>query len=272
MKAKRDGELATFAHYDLSSGEICVYVKDRHIGDIMRSVAHELKHVEQHLKGVLNADSGNDGSPHENEANSFAGIMMRKFGKDFPEIYENYNSDKVVINEDVKTIDNFYAENNINPDDLSYLGSGDFGKAYSIGDGRVLKKTSSKNEFNLAKQMEGKDIPVLNSIAKIYKTDIINNQMLIILEELEEDSHIEDLYYELQNYLDEQGLSIQYIDYLDTDEMEISDELQAFMNDLDDIIRAYRYLGVEASDIRPENMGYSKDGKLKAFDIDDKQR
>ena len=176
------------------------------------------------------------------------------------------------LNENVKTIDSFYAENNINPDDLSYLGSGDFGEAYSIGDGRVLKKTSSKNEFNLAKQMEGKDIPVLNSIARIYKTDIINNQMLIILEELEEDSHIEDLYYELQNYLDEQGLPIQYIDNLDTDGMEISDELQSFMNDIDDIIRAYRYLGVGASDIRPENMGYSKEGKLKAFDIDDKQR
>lgn len=176
------------------------------------------------------------------------------------------------LNENVKTIDDFYVENNINPDDLIYLGSGDFGEAYSIGDGRVLKQTSSKNEFNLAKQMEGKDIPVLNSFAKIYKTDIVNNQMLIILEELEEDSHIEDLYYELQNYLDEQGLPIQYLDNLDTDEMEISDELQSFMNDLDDIIRAYRYLGVEASDIRPENMGYSKDGKLKAFDIDDKQR
>lgn len=176
------------------------------------------------------------------------------------------------LNENVKTIDDFYVENNINPDDLIYLGSGDFGEAYSIGDGRVLKQTSSKNEFNLAKQMEGKDIPVLNSIAKIYKTDIVNNQMLIILEELEEDSHIEDLFYEIQNHLDEQGLPIQYIDYLDTDEIEISDELQSFMNDLDDIIRAYRYLGVEASDIRPENMGYSKDGKLKAFDIDDKQR
>lgn len=176
------------------------------------------------------------------------------------------------LNENVKTIDNFYAENNINPDELSYLGSGDFGEAYSIGDGRVLKKTSSKNEFNLAKQMEDKNIPVLESIAKIYKTDIINGQMLIILEELEEDSHIEYLYYELQNYLDEQGLPIQYISNLDTNELDISDELQNFMNDLDDIIRAYRYLGVEASDIRPENMGYSKEGKLKAFDIDDKQR
>lgn len=176
------------------------------------------------------------------------------------------------LNENDKTINDFYHENGINPDELSYLGSGDFGEAYSIGDGRVLKKTSSKNEFNLAKQMEGKDIPVLNSLAKIYKTDIINRQMLIILEELEENLRIEDLYYELQDYLDEQGLTIQYLHMLDTDEIQISDKLQSFMDDLDDIIRAYRYLGVEASDIRPENMGYSKDGKLKAFDVDDKKR
>jgi hypothetical protein len=192
--------------------------------------------------------------------------------EDIRKMIDKVKNFKQFVNENVKTIDNFYTENNINPDNLNYLGSGDFGEAYSIGDGRVLKKTSSKNEFNLAKQMEGKDIPVLKSIAKIYKTDIINGQMLIILEELEEDSHIEDLYYELQNYLDEQGLHIQYIANLDTDELNISDELQNFMNDLDGIIRAYRYLGVEASDIRPENMGYSKEGKLKAFDIDDKQR
>ena len=74
----------------------------------------------------------------------------------------------------------------------------------------------------------------------------------------------------LQNYLNEQGLPIQYLDHLDTSELDISNELQSFINDLEDIITAYRYLGVEASDIRPENMGYSKDGKLKAFDIDDK--
>ncbi len=53
-----------------------------------------------------------------------------------------------------KTLDDFYLENNINPNDLKYLGRGDFGQAYSIGDGRVLKKTSSKNEFKFAKQMQ----------------------------------------------------------------------------------------------------------------------
>ena len=176
------------------------------------------------------------------------------------------------INESEKTLEDFYVENNIDPEELSYLGKGDFGTAYSTGDGRVLKRTTSKSEFKLATEMEQSDTPVLNSFVKIYKTEIVKGEMYILQEELIEDSHIEDLYSELQSYLDDQGLPIQYLDHLDTDDLDISDELQKFMDDIDDINRAYRYLGIEASDIRPENLGYSQDGKLKAFDIDDKQR
>jgi hypothetical protein len=176
------------------------------------------------------------------------------------------------IKESEKTMNDFFLENNIDEDNLSYLGQGDFGKAYSIGDGRVLKKTTSKNEFKLAQEMENNDSPVLNAFAKIYKTDIINNQMLIILEELYEDSYIEDLFYQLEEHLNEQNLPIQYIDYLEIDNLNISDELQNFINDIYDIVMAYRYLGIEASDIKPENMGRSKDGKVKAFDVDDKRR
>lgn len=176
------------------------------------------------------------------------------------------------INESEKTLEDFYVENNIDPEELSYLGKGDFGTAYSTGDGRVLKRTTSKSEFKLATEIEQSDAPVLNSFVKIYKTEIVKGDMYILQEELIEDSHIEDLYDELQSYLDEQGLPIQYLHYLDTDDLDISDELQKFMDDIDDINRAYRYLGIEASDIKPDNLGYSQDGKLKAFDIDDKQR
>jgi hypothetical protein len=171
-----------------------------------------------------------------------------------------------------KSLEQFYEENNIDKDNLSYLGKGDFGTAYSIGDRRVLKMTSSKNEFEIAKKLENNNSPVFDSFAKIYKTEIIGRDMYIILEELDTDSSIEDLYYELQNLLDEQGLPIQSLSYLDTDELNISKELQSFMDDMEDIIRAYRTLGIEASDIRPENLGYSENLKLKAFDIDDKQR
>jgi hypothetical protein len=176
------------------------------------------------------------------------------------------------INESEKTLEDFYSENNIDPENLSYLGKGDFGVAYSTNDGRVVKRTTSKNEFRLAREIEQSDSPVLDSFVKVFKTEIIKGEMYILQEELIEDSHIEDLYYELESHLSDQGLPIQYLDQLDTDDLDISDELQKFMDEIDDINRAYRYLGVEASDIRPENLGYSEDGKLKAFDIDDKQR
>lgn len=182
------------------------------------------------------------------------------------------NQVKIYLSESIKSLNDFYVENNIDEDGLSYLGRGEFGEAYSIGDGRVLKKTSSKNEFNLAKKIENNNAPILDSIAKIYKTEIIDGQMFIILEELEEDSEIETLFYELLSVLEEQGLSIEYMGHLDLDEIEISNELNRFMDELDDIVRAYRYLEIDSPDISPENMGYSKEGKLKAFDVDDKRK
>lgn len=179
---------------------------------------------------------------------------------------------KLLLKEDSKSLEQFYEENGINEDNLSFLGKGDFGIAYSIGDGRVLKKTNSKTEFEIAKQLENNNAKVLNAFAKIYKAEIVDNKMLIILEELDTDSSIEYLYFELQDLLEEQGLPMQYLDNLDTGEVQISDELSSFMSDMSDIIRAYRYLGIEASDIRPENLGYAEDGTLKAFDIDNKNK
>ena len=182
---------------------------------------------------------------------------------------------KQIIQEQIRHLNfnQFYIDNNIDPENLSYLGKGDFGEAYSTGDGRVLKLTNSKSEFNLANEIINNNAEVLrNGFANIYKTEIVDNYMLILMEELDEDSHIEDLYYELQNYLEEQNLPIQYLNYLETDELELSDELISFIDDVDDIIRAYRYLGVEASDIKPDNMGRDKNNKIKAFDIDDKSR
>jgi hypothetical protein len=42
----------------------------------------------QNLDKRLTSTSGEDGSPDENEANSLAGVIMRKFGRDNPQIYE----------------------------------------------------------------------------------------------------------------------------------------------------------------------------------------
>lgn len=59
-------------------------VTGRHPVDICRTLAHELVHFKQNENNQLNPDSGETGSNEENEANSVAGIIMRKFNKQFP--------------------------------------------------------------------------------------------------------------------------------------------------------------------------------------------
>lgn len=78
----------TLGHNDLTSNEIVVYCKGRLTADILRTLAHELVHSAQMIAGEITKDSGSDGSPQENEANSLAGIILRKFGRSNPEIYD----------------------------------------------------------------------------------------------------------------------------------------------------------------------------------------
>ena len=90
-KDRDDNGIVTTAYYHIASCAICVYVKDRAIMDVMRSVAHELVHHKQNERGELNGspEEGADGSPLENEANAKAGEIIRIFGKQNPEIYRN---------------------------------------------------------------------------------------------------------------------------------------------------------------------------------------
>ncbi len=85
---ERTPDLSTTAYYNLD-GFVKVYVKDRAIIDICRSIAHELTHHKQNLEGrLLDAvKDGADGSDIENEANAKAGEIIRKYGKLNPEIY-----------------------------------------------------------------------------------------------------------------------------------------------------------------------------------------
>jgi hypothetical protein len=168
--------------------------------------------------------------------------------------------------------DEFYTKNNINPEELDYLGDGDYGEAFSIGNtGRVLKITSSYSEYEIAKELIGK-AKEYSSFVEFYDATEINSRYYIVEEEVDTDSSIEDLYYDLSNMLEEQGLPIQYLDNLDEENLDISPKLRKFMNEISDINHDYRGLGIEASDLRPENLGYDKNGKLKAFDIEDKRR
>ena len=67
-----------------SSNGINLSVEGRHPVDVCRTLAHELVHYKQGTQNQLNQDSGETGSPEENQANSMAGIIMRKFSQEFP--------------------------------------------------------------------------------------------------------------------------------------------------------------------------------------------
>lgn len=69
--------------------QINITVVNRHIMDILRTLAHELVHFKQDTEGrITSPDDGKDGSPIENEANAMAAVVMRKWGKMHPEMFK----------------------------------------------------------------------------------------------------------------------------------------------------------------------------------------
>jgi len=83
-------DIRTTAYYNNGEKRVKVYVKNRAIVDVCRSIAHELVHHKQNLEGrITNPEiDGADGSEIENEANAVAGVIIRKWGRIHPEIYE----------------------------------------------------------------------------------------------------------------------------------------------------------------------------------------
>jgi hypothetical protein len=82
-------ENRTFGQYMPSKKSIAISIRGRHPLDIMRTLAHELVHYKQSIEGRLKPQSGQTGSQEENEANSKAGIIMRKFAKAYPDAFSS---------------------------------------------------------------------------------------------------------------------------------------------------------------------------------------
>jgi cytidyltransferase-like protein len=85
----RAKEMHSFGCFDPNTKKIWVYVKNRNMADILRTLAHELVHRRQEEQGRLDPTSGQTGSPIEDEANAMAGVLLRNFGKINNNIYEN---------------------------------------------------------------------------------------------------------------------------------------------------------------------------------------
>lgn len=88
----------SFGAFHNNDQSIKLSIINRHPLDIMRTLAHELCHYKQYTQGKINQRSGETGSSEENEANSVAGIIMRKWGKSNPNMF----AQKPIIREAIK--------------------------------------------------------------------------------------------------------------------------------------------------------------------------
>ncbi len=93
VKLRRDPQWPqvhkTFGRYSDDTKTLEVAWGQRHIMDVLRTVAHELTHKHQHEREGhrMGPDAGETGSPYENEANARAGVLMRDYGRLHPEYF-----------------------------------------------------------------------------------------------------------------------------------------------------------------------------------------
>jgi hypothetical protein len=84
-----DTEQPTFGRFENEAEVIYLGISGRHPLDILRTLAHELVHYKQHVNGELNDQSGDTGSPEENEAHIVAGVIMRNFNKQHSQYFKD---------------------------------------------------------------------------------------------------------------------------------------------------------------------------------------
>lgn len=75
-------------YYNNDTDVMWIYTGNRNLIDILRTVAHELTHRKQHEGGRTYPGQSYPGSKIEQQADVMAGILMKLYGKMYPEIIE----------------------------------------------------------------------------------------------------------------------------------------------------------------------------------------
>ena len=89
IQLRRDPEWSarnkTFGRFNTETGALEVSIGNRHVMDVLRTVAHELVHQRQSELEDMPDTSGETGSKYENQANALAGVLMRDYAELHPE-------------------------------------------------------------------------------------------------------------------------------------------------------------------------------------------
>ena len=109
LNLKPHNDTSALGYTSMEDGSVTIVVGDRHQMDIMRTLAHELVHCKQM---TTHTPCGDTGSKDENEANALAGILMREWGQQNPDLFTEGKN----MREDSRTVSNY------NPDGKTYKG------------------------------------------------------------------------------------------------------------------------------------------------------
>lgn len=153
-------------------------------------------------------------------------------------------------------------------EEIDFLGSGDFGEAYSIDEDRVLKVTSDRSEIVLAYALLNKNFHNLSNILGVRIFD--DGTMGILQEQLNTDG-VEDLFNEVHSLCEASSIGISELDQLEPMMIEynLSSRAQKMVADLSKSIREINLSSGEGClclDINPGNIGLNKNNNYCLFD------
>jgi hypothetical protein len=184
----------TFGYFDPNTNKVWLYVKDRNVADILRTLGHELIHRKQDEEGRIDYGSGDTGSEIENEANAQAGILLRDFGKNHEEIYEGLKKNLInEIGEDLSSAYKWEYKGGNNPTYTFSTGEtkykvvfrneegGTFERIYSPIGKDVYTKSRDITRKTTATTGEGKAIPVNATVMAVTLDFLEKNKDWYIL-------------------------------------------------------------------------------------------
>ena len=161
-------EKRSFGYFDPNNNQIWVYVKNRNMADILRTLAHELVHRKQDEDGRINYESGETGSDIENEANAKAGVLLRDYGKINNGIYEAKEyGDHLFGGKDTGVSVKWYS-NEIEPDTPAEKALFDFLHKYADSENENYTSINLDPYYNTFKLIK-------NEYPKIGNTDLLDN-------------------------------------------------------------------------------------------------
>jgi hypothetical protein len=81
-------ELHRTGSYEMDSNVMTIYVRNRNLVDILRTVCHELVHKRQHERNMIDAGQNHPGSEIEQQADAVAGYLMKLYAIKHREIFQ----------------------------------------------------------------------------------------------------------------------------------------------------------------------------------------